>query len=44
MIAAYEKRVGALESEKALLAEKIEKSGKPRHTPEELFEAALKFL
>ncbi|MEM9100565.1 MAG: recombinase zinc beta ribbon domain-containing protein [Pseudomonadota bacterium] len=44
MIGAYEKRIGKLESEKVLLAEKLEKTGQPTHTLEELFELALTFL
>ena len=44
VVAAYEKRIGKLEREKALLAEKAETTGKPRYAREELFELALQFL
>lgn len=44
VITAYERKVSALEREKALLAEKISEGGKPRHTLEESFEHALEFL
>lgn len=44
VIAAYEKRTGKLESEKALLEERVAMGGKPKNAPEESFELALRFL
>ncbi len=44
VVAAYEKRIGRLEREKALLVEKAENVAKPRYAREELFELALQFL
>lgn len=44
VIAAYEKRIGKLESEKALLEERVATGGKPKNTLEESFELALSFL
>ncbi|MEO1537896.1 MAG: recombinase family protein [Pseudomonadota bacterium] len=44
VVSAYEKRIAKLEREKLLAAEKIAKSGKPRHTFEESFEHAMAFL
>lgn len=44
VIAAYEKRIGKLESEKALLEERVAMGGKPKNTLEESFELALRFL
>lgn len=44
VIAAYEKRIGRLEREKALAEDRIRSAGKPRHTVEESFELALRFL
>lgn len=44
VIAAYEKRISKLESEKLLLEERAASGGKPMTTLEESFELALKFL
>ncbi|MEM8579696.1 MAG: hypothetical protein AAGF50_00675 [Pseudomonadota bacterium] len=44
VIAAYEKRIAALETSKLLTAEKLETAGKPVHPFEEMFEHALNFL
>ena len=44
VVRAYEKKVAKLEREKALAEESIVDIGKPRHTFEESFEHALKFL
>ena len=44
VVAAYEKRIAALEREKALAAEKLAEAGRPRHTFEESFEHAMMFL
>lgn len=44
VIAAYEKRITALEKEKLLVAERAAKSGQPRGRFEELFELAMCFL
>ena len=41
---AYEKRIGALESEKLVIEEKLSSVGKPVRTFEEMFEHALAFL
>ncbi|MEO0399454.1 MAG: hypothetical protein AAF224_08545, partial [Pseudomonadota bacterium] len=44
IIAAYEKRIAKLETEKLVLEEKREKLGGQKHTFEEMFEHALCFL
>ncbi|MBM7069949.1 recombinase family protein [Actibacterium sp. 188UL27-1] len=44
VIAAYEKRIAKLESEKVLLEERMAYGGKPLNTLEESFELALRFL
>ena len=44
VVKAYEKKVAKLEREKALAQEKLAENGKPRHTFEESFEHALRFL
>ena len=44
VVAAYERKISKLEREKALAEEKLASSGKPRHTFEESFEHALRFL
>ena len=44
VVSAYEKRIAKLEREKVLAAEKLAQSGKPRHTFEESFEHAMRFL
>ncbi|MDF0596324.1 recombinase family protein [Psychromarinibacter halotolerans] len=44
VVSAYEKRIAKLEREKVLAEEKLAKSGKPRHTFEESFEHAMRFL
>ena len=44
VVSAYEKRVAKLEREKALAEEQLAQSGKPRHTFEESFEHAMRFL
>ncbi len=41
---AYEKKIEVLEREKLVATEKIQKSGKPRHTFDEMFELAMGFL
>jgi hypothetical protein len=43
VIKAYEKKIGELEQQKLLLAEKAEATGKPRAAFEQLFELAIKF-
>jgi site-specific DNA recombinase len=44
VISAYEKRIAKLEREKALAEERLAESGKPKHTFEESFEHAMRFL
>ena len=44
VVAAYEKRIAKLEREKLLAEENLAKTGKPRHTFEESFELAMRFL
>ena len=44
VVAAYEKKIAAIESEKLVLAEKLAAHGKPQHSFEEMFELALRFL
>ena len=44
VIAAYEKRIEALEKEKLLIAEKLENGTRPAHTFEDMFELAFGFL
>ena len=44
VVSAYEKRIGALESEKLVIEEKLSSVGKPVRTFEEMFEHALAFL
>ena len=44
VISAYEKRIDALEKEKLLMTEKLEKEARPAHTFEDLFELAFGFL
>ena len=44
VISAYEKKIALLEKQKLVMAEKLEKQGKPQHAYDELFELALKFL
>ena len=44
MITAYEKRIAKLEQEKLVMSERMENSGQLRHTFEESFELAMKFL
>ena len=44
VIAAYEKRIGTMEGEKAVLTEKLEKSGKPKRGFDEVFQLAMGFL
>jgi site-specific DNA recombinase len=44
VVSADEKRIGALESEKLVIEEKLSSVGKPVRTFEEMFEHALAFL
>lgn len=44
VVAAYEKRIAKLEREKVLAQEKLSQAGKPKHTFEESFEHAMRFL
>ena len=44
VITAYEKRIGKMESDKALLIEKQGNFDKPRHSFEEVFQLAMSFL
>ncbi|MGI9501817.1 MAG: hypothetical protein ACR2RE_02010 [Geminicoccaceae bacterium] len=44
IIAAYEKRITALEQKKLVIAEKLEQKTRANHTFEDLFELALDFL
>lgn len=44
VISAYEKRIGKLEAEKFLLAERMAQHNKPLRTLEESFESALQFI
>ena len=44
VVAAYEKRIAKLEREKALAEEQLANNGKPRHSFEESFEHAIRFL
>ena len=44
VVSAYEKRIAKLEREKVLAEEQLAQSGKPRHTFEESFEHAMRFL
>ncbi|MEM6355636.1 MAG: zinc ribbon domain-containing protein [Pseudomonadota bacterium] len=44
VIAAYEKKIDALEMEKKILVEKSKSAGQPQHAFEEMFELALGFL
>ena len=43
VIKAYEKKIGQIEQEKLLLAEKAETAGKPKATFEQMFELAIRF-
>ena len=43
VIKAYEKKIGQIEQEKLLLAEKAEATGKPKATFEQMFELAIRF-
>ncbi|WP_167601821.1 hypothetical protein [Celeribacter sp. HF31] len=42
VIKAYEKKIGQIEQEKLLLAEKAEQTGKPKATFEQMFELAIR--
>ena len=44
VVAAYEKRIAALEKDKLVMVEKLETQGRPRHGFEEMFELAMQFL
>ena len=44
VVSAYEKRISKMESQKALLSEKLTSVGKPRRSFEEVFELAMNFL
>tara|TARA_R100001143_G_scaffold6245_2_gene8823 strand:- start:48 stop:464 length:417 start_codon:yes stop_codon:yes gene_type:complete len=44
VVSAYEERIAKLEREKVLAEEQLAQSGKPRHTFEESFEHAMRFL
>jgi hypothetical protein len=44
VISAYEAKIAKLEKQKLILAEKLENHGKPKHSFEEMFELALRFL
>ena len=44
VVSAYEKRIAKLEREKLLAEEQLAQCGKPRHTYEESFEHAMRFL
>lgn len=44
VVKAYEQRVAKLEREKAIAEEKLAKASQPKHTLEEAFELALRFL
>ena len=44
VVAAYEKRITALENEKLVLTERSRKAGSPRGTFEQMFELAVQFL
>lgn len=44
VVSAYEKRITKLDREKLVLQEQLAESGKPRHTFEESFEHAMRFL
>ena len=44
VVPAYEKRIAKLEREKMLAEEQLSQTGKPRHTFEESFEHAMRFL
>ena len=44
VVSAYEKRITKLDREKLVLQEQLAESGKPRHTFEESFEHAIRFL
>ncbi|MFC3229146.1 recombinase family protein [Marinibaculum pumilum] len=44
LIARYEQRIGELERERLVLAEKLEKGSQPRRSFDEVFELTLKFL
>ena len=44
VINAYEKKIEKLDHQKLVLAEKLQKTGKPKHTFEQMFEHSLQFL
>ncbi len=44
VISTYEARIGELEKEKLILSSKLENTGQPTHTFEEMFEHAMSFL
>jgi len=44
VVSAYEKRIAKLERKKVLAEEQLARRGKPRHTFEESFEHAMRFL
>jgi len=44
VVSAYEKRIGKMESDKALLNEKLANVGKPKRSFEEVFELAMSFF
>ena len=44
VISAYEKRIAVLEKNKAVMAEKLEKTGRPKQTFGEVFEHAMMFI
>ena len=44
VIAAYERKIAALENQKLAVTEKIETGAGPRHALEDLFERAMSFL
>ncbi len=44
VISAYESKIAKLEKQKLILAEKLQDHGKPKHSFEEMFELALRFL
>ncbi len=44
VISAYELKIAKLEKQKLILAEKLQDHGKPKHSFEEMFELALRFL
>ena len=44
VISAYETRIAKLENERLVMKEKLQSSGKPRHTFDEMFEHSMTFL